>query len=119
MDPVIRTYLSSLDKARRGTITALRDALIETEPSFNESINGWGYLTLTGMRISLTIVTHPNHANLQISNGADIVDVLPQVEGTGRRLRHVKFSYAEDVDRELVRHIVHAATEAAASNSKF
>ena len=50
-------------------------------------------------------------ANLQVFNGASLVDRFPELEGTGRGMRHVRFRYRFPVDEGLVRELVQACVE--------
>jgi hypothetical protein len=60
---------------------------------------------------AVAIVMHKDHANLQIFNGAALVDRFPELEGTGRGVRHLRFRYRYPVDEELVRQVVQACVE--------
>jgi hypothetical protein len=59
----------------------------------------------------VAIVMHKDHANLQIFNGAALVDRYPELEGSGKGVRHLRFRYRYPVDEELVREVVRACVE--------
>ena len=46
---------------------------------------------------------HARHVNLQLAEGALLDDPAGLVEGTGKRIRHVKLRTVDDVDRPAVR----------------
>jgi hypothetical protein len=56
--------------------------------------------------IAFAIIPHKAHVNLQFADGADLEDPDGLVEGTGKRIRHVKFRSLEDVQRPAARRLV-------------
>ena len=60
---------------------------------------------------AVAIVMHKDHANLQFFNGAALAERFPELEGTGRGVRHLRFRYRYPVDEELVHEVVHACVE--------
>jgi hypothetical protein len=52
------------------------------------------------------IIPHKTHVNLQFADGVDLDDPDGLVEGTGKRIRHVKFRSLEDIDRPAARRLV-------------
>jgi Domain of unknown function (DU1801) len=55
------------------------------------------------------VAPHGAHVNLQLANGALLDDPAGMVEGTGKRVRHVKLRSLEDVDRPQVRTLLEAS----------
>jgi hypothetical protein len=56
--------------------------------------------------VAFAIIPHKAHVNLQFADGADLEDPDGLVEGTGKRIRHVKFRSVEDVERPAARRLV-------------
>jgi hypothetical protein len=52
---------------------------------------------------------HRAHVNLQLANGALIEDPAGLVEGTGKRVRHVKLRSVADVERPELRGLLEAS----------
>ena len=52
------------------------------------------------------IIPHKAHVNLQFADGVELDDPDGLVEGTGKRIRHVKFRSLPDVDRASARRLV-------------
>jgi hypothetical protein len=77
-------------------------------------MNPWGYIAFSTptAKYAFTFVPHDDHVNLQIYNGVKIAAELPQLEGTGKSLRHLKFAYGHPVDRALVSKAVHLSLAA-------
>jgi len=117
VSPEIKAYLESLPREQRDMAVALRSAVLTAEPSLQESISSWGYVSfsvpgMTGFTRSMgviTIVPHKEHTNLQFYNGVELLDVVPQLEGTGKRMRHLKFAHSETLDTGLLVKAVRAS----------
>jgi hypothetical protein len=61
---------------------------------------------------ALAIVPHKSHVNLQLFKGAGVAPMYPQLEGSGKGVRHLKLRPSQGVDTDLVGRIVVAAVEA-------
>jgi hypothetical protein len=55
-----------------------------------------------------TLIPHARWVNLQLADGATLADPDGLIEGTGKRIRHVKISSAEAAGSAAVRKIVQA-----------
>ena len=80
---------------------ALRLTVLEGFPDAVETFDrGDGLLAFgTGgsMRdFSFAIIPHKAHVNLQLADGADLPNPDDRIEGTGKRVRHVKIRSVED-----------------------
>ncbi len=47
------------------------------------------------------IIPHKSCVNLQLADGAELPDPDGRIEGTGKRIRHVKVRSVEDASRRL------------------
>jgi hypothetical protein len=108
---LIETWFDTLRPEQHDLARILRSLVHSAAPELVASVK-WGNLmfTLDGTH-AVAIVMHKDHANLQIFNGASLVDQFPELEGTGRGMRHVRFRYRLPVDEELVRELVQACVE--------
>lgn len=52
------------------------------------------------------LIPHTAHINVQLADGALLDDPTGIVEGTGKRIRHVKCRTVEDVERPALRAII-------------
>lgn len=112
LDP-IDALLSDHTIAVRETAERLRDLLRRTVPDARESIDLPDHLLAYGwsdrMRdLVFAIAPHAAHVNLQLADGAQLPDPTGIVEGTGKRIRHVKFRSVADVQRPAVRALIEA-----------
>ena len=108
---LIETWFDNLRPEQRDLARILRTLVQAASPELAPSVK-WGNLMFTyeGTH-AVAIVMHKDHANLQIFNGASLVDQYPELEGTGRGMRHVRFRYRFPVDEDLVRELVQACVE--------
>ncbi len=108
---LIETWFDNLRPDQRDLARILRTLVQSASPELAQSVK-WGNLMFTHEGThAVAIVMHKDHANLQIFNGASLVDQFPELEGTGRGMRHVRFRYRFPVDEDLVRELVRACVE--------
>ena len=108
---LIETWFDTLRPEQHDLARILRALVQDAAPELVASVK-WGNLmfTLDGTH-AVAIVMHKDHANLQIFNGAQLVDRYPELEGGGKGVRHLRFRYRYPVDEELVREVVRACVE--------
>lgn len=87
---------------------ALRLTVLEGFPGAVETFDPADGLLAFGtgrsMRdFSLAIIPHKAHVNLQLADGADLPDPDGRIEGTGKRVRHIKARSVEDARAPWVR----------------
>lgn len=105
---LIETWFDTLRPEQRDMARILRDLVTRESPELVASVK-WGNLMFTHEGThAVAIVMHKDHANLQIFNGAQLVEQFPELEGTGKGMRHVRFRYRLPVDEDLVRELVRA-----------
>jgi hypothetical protein len=77
-------------------------------PEATEQVHmGWGVINyLAGSKMSdmvVAIVPHWTYINIQFADGVDLPDPTNKLEGTGKRMRHVKIRGTEDLNSSEVR----------------
>lgn len=87
---------------------ALRLTVLESFPDGVETFDQADGLLAIGtgrsMRaFSFAIIPHKAHVNLQLADGADLPNPDGRIEGTGKRVRHVKARSVEDARAPWVR----------------
>ena len=105
-DPTVRETALSL---RDLVLELMRDAVEQVDPP--DGLIAYG----TGPRLGeqvFAIVPHSVHVNLQFADGADLPDPARLLEGTGKRVRHVKNRSVIDAERPALRQLVEAAVAA-------
>ncbi len=57
----------------------------------------------------LALILHTKHVNLQFFDGVDLDDPEELLEGTGKRMRHIRLSDTEAIRSGAVTALIHAA----------
>lgn len=98
--------------AVREVFHALRSLVREVMPDAVEQLGlpdrvlAFGFGPPGGVRLrglAVGLIPHAAHVNVQLADGALLPDAAGLVEGTGKRIRHVKCRTLEDVARPALR----------------
>lgn len=101
----------------REVFGALRDLVRDVMPDATEQLDlpdrllAFGFGPPGGVRIrglAVALIPHSAHVNVQLADGADLDDAAAIVEGTGKRIRHVKCRSLDDVARPALRDLLEA-----------
>jgi hypothetical protein len=103
-----------LDKATpeaRPLIEQTRAVIKLLMPQANEQVNmGWGVINyLAGSKMSdmvVAIAPHWTYVNIQFADGVDLPDPAHKLEGTGKRMRHVKIRTSDDLQNHDIRRLL-------------
>ena len=95
------------------TARALRRVLAAAFPEAVEQVDFGNKLLAVGKSMAMrdltfAIIPHSAHVNLQLADGVDLPDPGKLVEGTGKRIRHVKVRSVEAAAMPQLRAIVDA-----------
>ncbi len=101
-------YLEASAPAVAETARALRLVVLEGFPDGVETFDSADGLLAIGtgrsMRgFSFAIIPHKAHVNLQLADGVDLPNPDGRIEGTGKRVCHVKVRSVEDARAPWVR----------------
>jgi hypothetical protein len=109
---VVNELISGHDRPVQQVFTALRALVREVMPDAVEQLDlpdrvlAFGFGPPGGIRLSgfaVGLIPHTAHVNVQLADGALLPDPVGIVEGTGKRIRHVKCRSLEDVARPGLR----------------
>ena len=101
--------------AVRSIFLAAAVAVREAMPDANEQVDlpdrvlAFGFGPPGGVRmrgLAVGLIPHASHVNVQLADGATIADPDGLIEGTGKRIRHVKCRSVEDAARPALRGIL-------------
>lgn len=101
--------------ALRGVFMALADLVRDVMPDATEQLDlpdrvlAFGFGPPGGIRMrdfAVGLIPHAAHVNVQLADGARIEDPTVIIEGTGKRIRHVKCRSLDDVARPALRAIL-------------
>lgn len=113
----VDALLQDRSPAVREVFVALRDLVRDVMPDAIEQLDlpdrllAFGFGSPGGVRLSglaVALIPHAAHVNVQLADGADLEDPAGIVEGTGRRIRHVKCRALDDVARHALRDLLEA-----------
>ena len=95
------------------TARALRTVIGAAFPEAVETVDFPNRLIAIGLSMKtrdlvFAIAPHSAHVNLQLADGVDLPDPDGLIEGTGKRIRHVKVRSVEAASSPAVRAIVDA-----------
>jgi hypothetical protein len=98
--------LQAIERALRTTIRNEFPEAIERVDFANKLIAFGRSMKIRGLLFA--IIAHKSHVNLQLADGANLPDPAGRVEGTGKRIRHVKIRSVEAASSPAVVALVHA-----------
>ena len=103
-------WLASLQPPLRPIAESLRRLILETDPDLSESIK-WGNPTFERVGKVCYLAATKAYVSLGFFNGAALTDPEGIIEGTGKKMRHVKVRVLEDIRSELLSSWVRQAVE--------
>lgn len=90
--------------------SALRQMILEEAPGLREAVK-WNNPFWVGQQDVLCLQCYPDHVNLGVLRGAELAGAFPQLEGSGKGMRHVKVASVEGAQSPPLRRLVRAAVE--------
>lgn len=111
-DAVLAEHEPAVAEAARAVQRVLTESLPNAATQFDAGDGLLAIGTSTKMRDFLfALIPHRAYVNLQLVDGVDLPDPTGIVEGTGKRIRHVKVRSAEAASSPAVRAIIRAQVE--------
>ena len=109
----VERLLSEHPPEQRAIEQALRATIRREFPGAVEQVDFGNKLIAFGRTMKMrgllfAIIAHKVHVNLQLADGADLPNAGGLIEGTGKRIRHVKIRSVEDASSPAVVAIVRA-----------
>lgn len=101
--------------AVREIFLALQSLVRDAMPGATEQLDlpdhlvAFGFGPPGGVRmrgLTVALIPHASHVNVQLADGALLDDPTGIVEGTGKRIRHVKCRSLDDVARPALRSLL-------------
>ena len=104
-------YLADKRPAVAETARALRATVLAGFPGAVETFDGADGLLAIGPGASIrafwfAIIPHTAHVNLQLADGVDLPNPDGRIEGTGKRVRHIKVRSEDDARSVPVRRAI-------------
>ena len=113
VDAQFETLLSASSPDIAATARALRRVVVQAIPTATQSVDLPDRLLAFGTGPKLrdmlfAIIPHAAHVNLQLADGADLPNPDGLIEGTGKRVRHVKVRTVDAARSAPVRAVIDA-----------
>ena len=96
----------AVEEALRATIRRELPGAVEQVDFGNKLIAFGRSMKMSGLLFA--IIAHKTHVNLQLADGADLPNAEGLIEGTGKRIRHVKIRSVADASSPAVVAIIRA-----------
>jgi hypothetical protein len=115
MDDPLEPLLAGHSPEVRDVTSRLRALILEVMPGVTEQIDlpdhivAYGFGGPKGIRmrdLAVGLGPHTAHVNVQFVDGARLPDPAGIIEGTGKRIRHVKCRSGDDVARPALRRLI-------------
>ena len=95
----ISEYINALPEDKQEIVKALRSIILSVDPSLNESLK-WKQPVYSKKGDICYIFPTGGHVNLGFYRAIELKDPKGLLEGTGKKLRHIKIRSLEDIDKE-------------------
>lgn len=104
------SHIKEIAKRLRNLIAEVYPDVVEV-PWPKQRIVGYGVGPKKMSEHFCYIGAHSDHVNLGFYYGAQLPDPEGLLEGTGKKLRHIKVREVDEVDRPALRHMVQSSLE--------
>ena len=95
----VSEYINGLPEDKQEIVKALRSIILSVDPSLNESLK-WKQPVYSKKEDICYIFPTGGHVNLGFYRAIELKDPKGLLEGTGKKLRHIKIRSLEDIDKE-------------------
>jgi hypothetical protein len=103
-------YLSPFTNDIRTLVNDLRDKILKLESDLDEVIK-WNNLIYEKNGMVCAIVAHKDHVNLEFAHGTELSDPDGMLEGTGKKMRHVKIRSSEVIESGKLTNLIKEALD--------
>ena len=102
-------YMNDENLELRPVARALRSFVKGIVPGVRETVNAWGIPTFEAPEPFCFYMVGKNHVTFGFHFGTSLKDPESLLEGTGKKIRHVKLSKVADLEQKGLRQLVQAA----------
>jgi len=121
-DPRLIGLLESFDRHIADIALAMREIILDEAPDASETVYEVSYTVAVWFGFSQKmkdmfcyVASYGAHVDLGFPRGATLSDPNRVLEGTGKKMRHIKLRTLSDVDRPFIRRYLRAAIEEVSS----
>lgn len=106
----VDAYIEQAPLAQQKTLKALRDLIFEAVPETKEALK-WKQPVYSTVKDYVYLKAHPGYVNLGFFNFTQIEAKTELLEGTGKRMRHIKIRQFSEVDRSHLKELIVLASK--------
>ena len=116
---VFEPWVLEQPESLRDVLRSLRHVIFSLGYDFKEGIK-WGtpnyWLPKVSRRTICYLAVHGDYVRLGFFNGASLPDSHGMMEGTGKKLRHIKVRHVDDANRDALADYIRRAAVIAIDN---
>jgi hypothetical protein len=102
-------YLSPFTDDTSILVRDLRDKILKLESNLDEVIK-WNNLIYEKDGLVVQLLCK-DHVNLEFAQGIELLDPDGMLEGTGKKIRHVKIRNSEEIESEQLTNLIREALD--------
>lgn len=106
----VDNYIEASPAEHQQTLSSLRNLIFEAVPNTKESFK-WKQPVYTTEKDYLYLKANKGHVNLGFFSFEKIKNPAYLLEGTGKRMRHIKIKNMADFDREALKEMIAQASK--------
>lgn len=110
---VFEPWVLEQPESLRDVLRSLRDVIFSVGYDYKEGIK-WGtpnyWLPKVSRRTICYLAVHGDYVRLGFFNGASLPDSHGMMEGTGKKLRHIKVRCVDNTNRDALADYIRSAT---------
>lgn len=95
----VEEYISSLEDWKGEIVAELREIILEVSPEITESIK-WAQPVYESKGPFSYIKAFKNAVNFGFWRGVDLKDPKGMLQGSGEKMRHIKITKLDEIDRK-------------------
>ena len=103
-------YLSPFTDDISILVRDLRAKILKLDLDLDEVIK-WNNIIYEKNGLVYAIVVHKEHVNLEFANGIELLDPDGMLEGTGKKMRHVKIRNSEEIESKKLTNLIREALD--------
>ena len=98
-EKTVDSWMAGLEPDQRPVAEAIRKLVLEADPDLSEAIK-WGNPTYEKQGRVCYLAATKGYVSLGFFNGASLTDPRRRIEGTGKKMRHIKVRAMSDIDQQ-------------------
>ena len=99
VEKTVDSWMSRLDPDQQPVAEAIRKLVLGADPDLSEAIK-WDNPTYEKHGKVCYLAATKSYVSLGFFNGASLTDPHGRIEGTGKKMRHVKIGALSDIDQQ-------------------